>query len=302
MKLLSTTTKLPGIIEDIDMSKITESKFKLRETSQDEIDGLTLSISEHGLLNAVVVRSKEDSYEIVAGNRRFMACKILGHRKIASQVIELDDKGAFEISLMENIQRRTLHPMEESKAFHKYISEFGWGGATELSQRIGKSISYITRRMRLLELPEEVIESISSEGISTSAAQELLTITDKSEQSEIAKIVADNNLSVKQIRGILSDKKSSNNINDNEDNWLFTISQNEGYDCCERYEKIIDKSITILRIAMTRFGHIASDMSENNNQNWLLSETIMYHKNLLHQQIDLLIRQKYKKPRKHGPN
>jgi ParB family chromosome partitioning protein len=298
LKLISTTTKLPGIIEDVDMSKIIECRIRIRENDLDELDGLAQSISEHGLLNAIVVRSREDSrYEIVAGNRRFMACKILGHRKIASHVMELDDKSAFEISLMENIQRKTIHPMEEASAFHKYITEYGWGGATELSQKIGKSVSYVTKRIRLLELPQEVVQSIYSEGIKTSAAEELLTISDKDEQTKIAKIITDNNLSVKKIRGILSSKK---NLGEGESSWLFSSSQNEYDYRIDKYEKTLDKSITILRIAMTRLSHIASDMSEEHDENWLLSDIIMYHKSQLHQQIDLLIKQKYKKPSKYS--
>jgi ParB family transcriptional regulator, chromosome partitioning protein len=192
LKLISTTTKLSGIIEDIDISKIKESQFLLRVSTRDEVEELSKSIIEYGLLNPIVVRIKNDfKFEIVAGNRRYLACKILGYKKIASHVIELDDKGAFEISLIENIQRKTLHQIEEAQAFHKYTSEYGWGGATELSKKIGKSISYVTRRMRLLELPPDVIASITSSEITTSAAEELLTVKDKDKQSEVSKIITD---------------------------------------------------------------------------------------------------------------
>ncbi len=105
MKLIPTSIQLPGIIEDIDISYIVPSKYSLRISPNDDLQDLSKSIAEKGLLNAIIVRNTNNSiYEIIAGNRRYMACKILGYRKIACQVIESDDKTAFEISLSENIQ------------------------------------------------------------------------------------------------------------------------------------------------------------------------------------------------------
>lgn len=139
--MISTATKLSGIVEDIDISKIDMGKFLLRKYTEKDVAELSKSIIEHGLFNPIIVRAKDVlKYEIVAGNRRYSACKNLGYKKIACNVIELDDKGAFEISLIENIQRKTLHRIEEGQAFYNYISEFGWGGASDLSRKIGKII------------------------------------------------------------------------------------------------------------------------------------------------------------------
>jgi ParB family chromosome partitioning protein len=137
LKLISTANQLAGIVKDINISQIVESKYTIRISTKEEIEELSASIFEKGLLNAIIVRHRNESiYEIVAGNRRFEACKKLGFRRISCQVIELDDKGAFEVSLIENIQRKTLYPIEEAHAFKKYVSEFGWGGASDLSQKI----------------------------------------------------------------------------------------------------------------------------------------------------------------------
>jgi len=230
-------------------------------------------------------------FEIVAGNRRLTACKILKHKKIACHIIELDDKGAFEISLIENIQRKTLHQIEEAQAFRKYISEFGWGGASELSRKIGKSVSYITRRIRLLELPPDVLKAIASEEISTSAAEEILTFKDKTKQSIITNMIVDRNLSVKKIRKML---------NNNEIDKYFSCSgvdstiTNENDRNAYNYDKAIDKAISIIRIAMTRLSDLILDMNENDDANWLLHEEMMYHRILLHQQIDQLIKKNIK--------
>ena len=293
--MISTTTKLSGIVEDIDISKIGESEFLLRNVTKDNVKELSLSIIEHGLINPIVVRVKDEfRYEIVAGNRRYIACKNLGYKKMSCHVIELDDKGVFEISLIENIQRKTLHQVEEGQAFYKYISEFGWGGASDLSQKIGKSVSYITRRMRLLELPADVIESITSAGITTSAAEELLAIKDKTKQSEFTKIISDRNLSVKQIRNLLNNKVIDMGYSFDEVD--SPIADKNNRNSC-KHDKVIDKSISILRIAMTRLSDLILDMDEDEDEdaNWLLHEVMMRHRIMLHQQIDQLIKQKYKK-------
>ncbi len=293
--MISTATKLSGIVEDIDIFKIDESKFLLRIATKDDVKELSRSIIEHGLFNPIVVRVKDEfKYEIVAGNRRYIACKNLGYKKIACHVIELDDKGAFEISLIENIQRKTLHQVEEGQAFYKYISEFGWGGASDLSRKIGKSVSYITRRMRLLELPVDVIDSITSAEITTSAAEELMTIKDKTKQSEFTKLISGRNLSIRQIRNILNNKE----IDIDYSYGGIDSSFGDKFDRNSyKHDKVMDKSISILRIAMTRLSDLILDMNEDedDDSNWLLHEELMRHRIMLHQQIDQLIKQKYKK-------
>ena len=299
--MISTTTKLSGIVEDIDISKIAESEFLLRSATKDNVKELSRSISEHGLINPIVVRIKNQfKFEIVAGNRRYIACKNLGYKKMSCHIIELDDKGVFEISLIENIQRKTLHQVEEGQAFYKYISEFGWGGASDLSQKIGKSVSYITRRMRLLELPADVIESILSAEITTSAAVELLAIKDKTKQSEFTKIISDRNLSVKQIRNLLNNKVIEIDHSFGEVNSSFVDKNNRN---SYKHDKLIDKTISILRIAMTRLSDLILDMDEDEDEddaNWLLHEVMMRHRIMLHQQIDQLIKQKSKKQKIYG--
>jgi len=257
-----------------------------------------------------LVRHKNEStYEIVAGNRRYEACKMLGYRKIACQVIELDDKDAFEVYLVENIQRKDLYPIEEARAFKKYVFEFGWGGASELSKKIGKSVSYITKRIRLLELPPDVIHSIISSEINTSTAEELLLVKDKSKQSELARLVSNKNLRVRETRDLLNCYGKTPDTH----TWLYCFSNDKNQNTFKKNEKVLDKSISILRIAMTRLSNIISDIydvgSETENKdknenevdenpvNWILYETILYHKNILNKQIDHLIKEKYKRER-----
>ena len=154
----SVSSLLPGIVEDIYIHDLRFSPA-FYPSIHSGISDLSRSICEKGLLHPLIVRQvkNEGSYQIVAGNRRYIACKTLGWRKIPCNIIEVDDdKEAFEISLIENIQRRTLNPIEEAHAFRTYVSDFGWGGISELANKIGKSASYVDRRLQLLDLPNRM--------------------------------------------------------------------------------------------------------------------------------------------------
>jgi ParB/RepB/Spo0J family partition protein len=143
-------------IRYLKLSEIREPKFLLR-TSLGRIEELADSIRKKGLLNPLTVRKTPEGYELVCGWRRYNALKMLGMEWVLCVVHEdLSDKDAFEVALVENVQRKELSPMEEAKAFKKYVEEYGWGSVTELAEKIGKNKSYVARRIQFLELPEEV--------------------------------------------------------------------------------------------------------------------------------------------------
>jgi ParB family chromosome partitioning protein len=305
LKITSISNQLHGIIEDIDISCIIPSEKPLRFSEAEEVDELATSIYEKGLLNPIIVRMRNELYEIVAGNRRFLACKLLGCRKIACQIVELDDKNAFEISLMENIQRKTLNPTEEAQAFAKYVSTTGWGGATELSNKIGKSISYITKKIRLLELAPEVMDSIGSR-LSTSAAEELLVVKDKSKQSELFKLAAEKNLNVRQTRYLLNEYETKSHSIDRLCDYTSLLDKKK-----DKYNFssviAINKSISILRVALIKLGNVLSDLDDeylsqnsdhgrvgNKTKNWMTYEILFYHKQVLNDQVNRLIKEKHK--------
>src|SRR5262245_21222213 len=107
-------------MDDIEINKITTSSLlQVRENLAD-ISELATTINQKGLLQPLVVRTKADHYEIICGNRRYQACKKLGWKKITCHVLEIGDKEAYEISLIENIQRKTLSPIEEARGFKAY--------------------------------------------------------------------------------------------------------------------------------------------------------------------------------------
>ena len=164
-----------SIVEHIEMKLIRSSQFSIRDKFHDhyEIDSLVTSIKEHGLLQAILIRPYQNGFEIVAGHRRFHACKSLRWRHIPCKIRELSDKQAFEIQLTENIQRKSMNSLEEAEAFRKYVQDLGWGGITELSRKIGKSEEYVSHRIQLLKLPQEIKEKILLNKLSISQALEL---------------------------------------------------------------------------------------------------------------------------------
>lgn len=284
-KLYCSSPHILGVIEDIEINLIRPFKYNYRY-DEGVLYELSTSIEKRGLLQPVVVRNKEAYYEIIAGNRRYLACKKLGWRKILCHIVELDDKDAFEVSLIENIQRKTLNPLEEAKAYKKYIINFGWGGISELALRIGKSPSYIDKKVRLLELPTDILDSISNSFINPSAAEELLSLKDKEKQSEVANLMQANNLSSRDIRELIKNIER-NQVYDYDNK---SISETRTKNIDEKTRRLFDKSIISLKVALSKLSTII----EGSQENWIIYEILMQHKNMLHNQIDLLIKEKMK--------
>jgi ParB family chromosome partitioning protein len=277
-------SELMGTIEDISISDIIQPLNPLRSGIEGILE-LADSIKKIGLLSPILVRITEaGKFEIVAGSRRFKSCKSLGWKKIQCHIVELDDRGAFEVSIIENIQRRTLNIIEEGLAFKKYVNEFGWGAASELAHKLSKSSSYVSKRVRLIELPEDVLRLICDSEISVSTGEELLSLKERTKQSKMAAMAANNTISSKSLRKII---KGGDHFDDLES---ITYESNVNVNNMEKSLKTIDKSIITLRIALNKLGSLIETIEDN----WVLYEILMNHKNTLHSQIDQLIREKKK--------
>jgi ParB family chromosome partitioning protein len=188
------------------MKMIRPSEFAVRDQFMKDgtaDETLTNSIREHGLLQPILVRPLSHGFEIVAGHRRFQTCRSLRWRFIPCKIREMTDKQAFEIQLTENIQRKSMDPIEEAEAFRRYVVDFGWGGVSELAKKIGKSEEYVSHRIQLLKLSPEIKEQIIRSKLNVSQALELTTIP-SDRQDEIVGYVMNNNPTVKQIREVKS--------------------------------------------------------------------------------------------------
>jgi ParB family transcriptional regulator, chromosome partitioning protein len=271
-----------GVIEELPISEIKLPINPLR--SLQELDELSISIAQKGLLQPIIVRTvyNKSSYEIVAGCRRYLACKMIGRRKIACQITNLDDKEAFEVSIIENVQRKTLAIMDEAKAFKTYVSNYGWGGISELAAKLGKSISYVTKRIMLLNLPKEVRDSIIERTLSPSIAEELIYVQKNEDKSKLAKLILNRHLTIKNVRKLVMEIDN--------DKMTDTVFVNHNVQDKVRKQRSFDKTIIILRIAMNRLSNIIDEFEDD----WVTHEMLMQHKRRLHEQIDILIKQRKK--------
>ena len=283
------SNELAGSVEDINLSEIVLPPSLLR-SNLNGVEELAESIKHVGLLQPIIVRVNDaHSFEIVAGYRRFNACKKIGWRKITCHVVELDDKTAFEVSLIENVQRQTLNPIEEGVAFRNYVNKFGWGGVSDLAEKISKSPGYVSKRIRLVELPDSVIDLLSKCEISISAAEELLPISSRGEQTKIAIVIRNKKLPLRKVRQLVK----NNSIVADSDSLSSSLNDNPLY-TKDRILKSIDKSIITLRIAVKKLGEIMEGVEDD----WIFYGILLYQRNVLISQIDQLIKQKrkYKKP------
>src|ERR687887_214138 len=191
-----------SIVEQIEVRMIRPSPFAIRDKFHKMTRGddtLINSIREHGLLQPILIRPVGHGFEIVAGHRRFKACRSLRWRFIPCKLREMSDKQAYEIQLTENIQRKSMDPIEEAEAFRRYVIDFGWGGISELARKIGKSEEYVSHHMQLLKLPEDIKHRIMNNSLKVSQAIEIVQIP-HDKQQRIASEVINNNLTVRQIR------------------------------------------------------------------------------------------------------
>lgn len=188
----------------ISINKIKSDEEQPRKLFDSEkIAELAESIKTHGIIQPLILRKHmEDQYIIVAGERRWRAAKMAGLKEVPVVIMELTDRDILEVSLIENIQRQDLNPIEEAIAYRKLLNDFNIT-QEELSKRIGKSRVAIANTIRLTNLDDRVqqyiIESIITEG----HGRTLLTISDKQKQYELAQQIIDEKLSVRELERLI---------------------------------------------------------------------------------------------------
>ncbi len=203
-----------SIVEPIEIRMIRPSKSPVRymaASNSQELANLKSSIKTHGLLQPIVIRPLDHGFEVVAGHRRYVACRSLRWRFIPSKIRDLTDKQAYEIQLTENIQRKSMDPIEEAEAYQKYVNEYGWGAVRDLAQKIGKSEEYVSHRMQLLKLSNNIQEKILQNDLSVSQALELTSING-SQNSDLVDEIVNKKMTVKQIRVIKKTIKNNNQV------------------------------------------------------------------------------------------
>jgi len=182
----------------VSINNLTRNRFQPRKYfSKENLEELSNSIKAQGVIQPIVVRpdkSSEGKYEIVAGERRWLASQNAGLHEVPVVVVDVDDVKSLEFSIVENVQRHDLNPIEEARGYQKLIDEFSYN-QDKLSKFIGKSRSYIANSLRLLSLPHEVLLMVEQGNLSAGHARSLIGLNDS---IEIAKKIILNKLSVRQ--------------------------------------------------------------------------------------------------------
>ncbi|MQS90171.1 ParB/RepB/Spo0J family partition protein [Lactobacillus salsicarnum] len=188
----------------VGLDRIIPNRYQPRtEFDERSITELSQTISEHGLLQPMVVRSFQDGkYEIIAGERRYRALKKLNWTKVPVIVKELDDEETASMALIENVQREDLNPIEEARAYRKVLDSEKIT-QLELASRISKSQSYVANKLRLLSLDKKVIEALANDKISVRHGRELLRLKDEKAQEKALTSILDGSLNVKQTKDLV---------------------------------------------------------------------------------------------------
>ena len=182
-----------------------------KDFDEDSLVELADSIKQFGILQPLIVQQKKDYYEIIAGERRWRAAKMAGIKEVPVIIKNYTDQEIVEISLIENIQRENLNPIEEAMAFKRLLEEFDLK-QDEVAERVSKSRTAVTNSMRLLKLSERVQQMIIDDMISTGHARALLALDDEEQQYQLANRIFDEKLSVRETEKLvkaLKDPKKS---------------------------------------------------------------------------------------------
>lgn len=188
--------------EKVLLEDIRPNPYQPRKVFDEEaLNELAVSIQEHGIFQPVILKKSIQGYEIVAGERRCRAAKIVGLTEVPAIIVDFSDQQMMEIALLENIQREDLNAIEEAQAYQTMMEKLQIN-QSQLAKRIGKSRTYITNTLRLLNLPEKIQKYVLSGELTMGHARALITL-EKNKALEIAKRVIDENLTVRDVENIV---------------------------------------------------------------------------------------------------
>ena len=197
------SSEITGPETIVKITKVEPNREQPRKNfDEDALQELADSIKQFGLLQPILVQDRKDYYEIIAGERRWRAAKIAGLKEIPVIIRNYSEQEIVEISLIENIQREDLNPIEEAQAYKRLLTEFNLK-QDEVAERVSKSRAAVTNSIRLLKLSDEVQQMVIDEMISTGHARALLAVDDPEEQYNLAQRIFDEKLSVRDVEKLM---------------------------------------------------------------------------------------------------
>lgn len=253
---------LDKVYKQIDINKIEANENQPRKVFDNEkIEELATSIKENGLIQPIIVRKFNRNYQIIAGERRFRACKLAGLKTVPCIIKDIDDKQVDTYAIIENIQRENLSPIEEAKAYKTLIDTYDMN-QTELANKVGKKQSTIANKLRLLKLSDDVKYALKAKQITERHARAMLSL-DKERQQQVLQEILKKALNVKQTELLVSKplkektkqtkgprKAVSQNfkIAINTINQATELIQKSGIPVISETEEVDDEFIIILRV------------------------------------------------------
>lgn len=248
--ILGDVTRDDARVEELDIDLIKPNAFQPRKHfNKEEIEELTASIERYGVLQPLLVRRVGSAYEIIAGERRWRASKSCNLKKVPVIVLDLDEEKRFEISLVENIQRTDLNPIEEAFAYKTLIEKYSLT-QEEVAKRIGKSRTYITNLIRLLSMSDKIKDDIIAGNLSVGHAKVLAALS-LEEQEAYAELIKKENLNVRELEKKLKAKHETKKDKKEE-----AKREKSNFD----YEEVVEELSEVLktRVTVKEFNHKGS--------------------------------------------
>lgn len=252
---------LEKVYKQIDITKISANENQPRTVFDDEkIEELATSIKENGLIQPIIVRKYNRAYQIVAGERRYRACKLAGLKTVPCVIKDIDDKQVDTLAIIENIQRENLSPIEEANAYKTLIDTYNMN-QTELANKVGKKQSTIANKLRLLKLSDDVKYALKAKQITERHARAMLGL-DSDKQHSVLQEVLKKSLNVKQTESLVNkpvkekpkSKKGPTKVSRNFKIAINTINQatemiqKSGIEVISETEEADDEYIITLRV------------------------------------------------------
>ena len=200
---LENNQSMPEGIRNVKMELVRNNPYQPRIIfEEDKIQELAQSIKTYGLLQPVILTTDEEGYRIVAGERRFLACELLGWKEIPAIVRDYHGSSLAAVALIENLQRENLNFMEEAQGYKRLMEEFSLTQEV-LAQRLGKSQSTIANKLRLLKLPQEIKEILHAGNLTERHARALLKLSSAEKQQEVVNVILEMDLTVKETEAFI---------------------------------------------------------------------------------------------------
>jgi len=251
-----------------DINEISPNRYQPRSVfSQQELAELADSIRREGIIQPILVRRDGAGFELVAGERRLRAAKMAGLRQVPVIVREIDDRQHLVLSIVENVQRENLNPIEEAEVYHRLVSEFGLS-QEQVAGSVGKSRTTVTNLLRLRKLPDHIRKSITDGKLSMGHARALLAAKTPQQQNAVWKAVLARNLSVRQTEALIKQNASfsktaaspSKPVTDSVNTHLSSLA--------EKFSRVFGTRVRIIRKG--RRGKIEIEFYSDDDLNRLL--------------------------------